>query len=74
MVERLKPSQTLGMLSLAKEIEQSGKAVIHMEVGEPDIPSPASVKKATIQAIEDNFTQYTVVRGILELREKIIQY
>jgi aspartate/methionine/tyrosine aminotransferase len=73
MVQRLKPSQTLEMLSLAKKIEKSGKPVLHMEVGEPDIPSPQSVKKATIQAIESNFTQYTVVRGILELREKIIE-
>ena len=74
MVERLKPSQTLGMLSLAKQMEQSGKKIVHMEVGEPDIPSPPSVKAATIKAIEENFTQYTVVRGIIELREKIIQY
>ena len=74
MVERLRPSQTLGMLSIAKQMQAEGKNVVHMEVGEPDIPSPPSVKAATIQAIEDNFTHYTVVRGILELREKIIQY
>ena len=74
MVERLKPSQTLGMLALAKQMEKEGKPIVHMEVGEPDIPSPPAVKQATIQAIEDNFTQYTVVRGILELREKILKY
>ena len=74
MVERLKPSQTLGMLNLAKQMEADGRAVIHMEVGEPDVPSPVSVKQATIKAIEENFTQYTVARGILELREKVIQY
>ena len=74
MVERLKPSQTLGMLSLAKQMEKEGKNIIHMEIGEPDIPSPISVKQATIKAIEENFTQYTVVRGILELREKILKY
>ena len=48
--------------------------IVHMEDGEPDIPSPPSVKAATNKAIEENFTQYTVVRGIIELREKIIQY
>lgn len=74
MVERLKPSQTLGMKSLADQMEQSGKKVIHMEVGEPDIPSPQSVKAATVKAIEENFTHYTDTRGILELREKIIEY
>lgn len=74
MVERLNPSQTLAMLSVAKQMEQQGANVVHMEVGEPDIPSPDSVKQATIQAIEDNFTQYTVVKGIYELREKVLQY
>ena len=74
MVERLKPSQTLAMLELAKQMEQQGANVVHMEVGEPDIPSPESVKQATIQAIEDNFTQYTVVKGVYELREKVLTY
>lgn len=74
MVERLQPSQTLGMLALAKQMEQQGANVVHMEVGEPDIPSPESVKQATIQAIRENFTQYTVVKGIYELREKVLQY
>ena len=74
MVERLQPSQTLAMLSLARQMEQQGTSVVHMELGEPDIPSPESVKQAAIQAIEENFTQYTVVEGIYELREKVLSY
>ncbi len=74
MVERLQPSQTLAMLSLARQMEQQGTNVVHMELGEPDIPSPESVKQAAIQAIEENFTQYTVVKGIYELRNKVLTY
>ena len=74
MVQRLKTSKTLEMLSLANKIESSGKPVIHMEVGEPDIPSPESVKQAAINAINENFTHYTEVKGLLELRKKILTY
>lgn len=74
MVQRLQPSQTLAMLSLARQMEQQGKNVVHMELGEPDIPSPESVKQAAIQAIKENFTQYTVVKGIYELRDKVLAY
>lgn len=74
MIQRIKPSKTLEMLSYARKIEASGKSVIHMELGEPDVPSPETVKQATINAINDDFTHYTVVRGMLELREKILKY
>jgi aspartate/methionine/tyrosine aminotransferase len=74
MVKRLKPSKTLEMLTLANKIEASGQKVIHMELGEPDVPSPASVKNATIAAIQEDFTHYTVVKGLFELREKILDY
>ena len=74
MVERLQPSQTLAMLSLARQMERQGTQVIHMELGEPDIPSPESVKQAAIQALEENFTQYTDSKGIFELREKVLGY
>jgi aspartate aminotransferase/aminotransferase len=44
---------------------------IHLEVGQPDFPTPAHVKEAGIMAIRENFTGYTPSRGIPELREAI---
>jgi aspartate aminotransferase/aminotransferase len=44
---------------------------IHLEVGQPDFPTPEHIKEAGIQAIRNNFTSYTPSRGIVELREAI---
>lgn len=44
---------------------------IHLEVGQPDFPTPDHIKAAGIKAIEENFTGYTPSRGIPELREEI---
>lgn len=73
MAHRIQPSKTLEVLELSRRLEQKGKKILHFELGEPDIPSPTSVKKALIEALEDNFTRYTVTRGILPLREKIAE-
>ena len=45
--------------------------VIHLEVGEPDLPTPKHVADAAERAIEDGFTHYTPSAGIIELREAI---
>lgn len=74
MIRRLKPSSTLAVLDASRRLEQQGKHIIHLELGEPDIPSPPSVKQAIQQALAEDFTQYTVSRGILPLRQAIAQY
>ncbi|MCX5976713.1 MAG: pyridoxal phosphate-dependent aminotransferase [Coprothermobacterota bacterium] len=44
---------------------------IHLEVGQPDFPTPAHIAAAGIRAIEEGLTQYTSSRGIPPLREAI---
>jgi aspartate aminotransferase/aminotransferase len=46
---------------------------IHLEVGQPDFPSPLHVKDAGIAAIQENFTQYTSARGIPGLQQAILE-
>lgn len=46
---------------------------IHLEVGQPNFPTPDFVGKAGIKAIEEGFTGYTSARGIPELQEAICQ-
>ena len=48
--------------------------VIHMEIGEPDLPPPPAVTEALIKAARDGKTGYTESRGILPLREKIAEF
>lgn len=73
MSERLVESGTMKMLEKAKQLEAEGKQIIRLDVGEPDLNTPDVIKKATIAAINDNFTRYTSSRGIPELREAIAE-
>ncbi|MHA1926836.1 MAG: aminotransferase class I/II-fold pyridoxal phosphate-dependent enzyme [Candidatus Thorarchaeota archaeon] len=55
----------------AKEMERSGKEIIHLEVGEPDFGPPDAVKTAMAEAVSLGYTHYTQSIGIPELRNKI---
>ena len=70
---RIKPSATLAVNAKAKEMEREGIDIINLSVGEPDFPTPASIKKAGIAAIENNVTGYTATDGIRELKQAIIE-
>lgn len=68
----IKPSPTLAMHAKAREMTVKGIDVINFGVGEPDFNTPEYIKKAGIQAIDDNFTKYTAAAGIPELRNAIV--
>ena len=70
-MEKIPPSGTIRMLERAKELEQRGQKVIHLEVGEPDFDTPRHIKDAAVRALNDGFVKYTSSRGIPELREAI---
>ncbi|MFW9798975.1 MAG: aminotransferase class I/II-fold pyridoxal phosphate-dependent enzyme [Candidatus Thorarchaeota archaeon] len=55
----------------AKEMEHSGREVIHLEVGEPDFGPPDAALKAMAEAVDSGCTHYTPSAGISSLREKI---
>lgn len=64
----------MDVLEKAKEMEQNGTSVIHMEVGEPDFDVPECVKEAVCKAVMDGHTHYTHSLGMIELREAICEY
>jgi len=59
------------ILAQAKKLEAQGRSIIHMEIGEPDFPSPESVIAAGKLALEGKLTHYTAANGLLELRQCI---
>lgn len=67
----ISPSATLAIDSMAKQMKASGIDVISFGAGEPDFNTPEHIKKAGIQAIENNQTRYTPATGVLPLREAI---
>ncbi|MGC2426197.1 MAG: aminotransferase class I/II-fold pyridoxal phosphate-dependent enzyme [Nitrososphaeraceae archaeon] len=61
----------LGIFMKAKQLEASGKKIIHMEVGEPDYPPPKNVKNALAQVYDLGQYHYTETKGIPKLRQAI---
>jgi aspartate aminotransferase len=57
------------VLARARELERSGRDVVHLEIGEPDFPTPAHVSEAAFAAIRAGETGYCAAPGIPELRE-----
>ena len=64
-------SPTLALAAKAKALAQAGQPVLDFTAGEPDFPTPESIKQAGIRAIQENQTRYTPVAGISELRAAV---
>ena len=62
------------VLAKAKKLEAEGKNIIHLEIGEPDFPTPANIVQAAIKSLEAGDTHYTPSNGIIELRTSIAEY
>jgi len=67
----LSPSLTIAITMLAQDLKKSGKDILSFSAGEPDFGTPRLIKDEAIKAINDGFTQYTAVPGIIEVREAI---
>jgi aspartate aminotransferase len=70
-IKNMGESATLKMAQLARELTAQGHKIISLSLGEPDFDTPDHIKKAAIKALEDGFTKYTPVAGLLELRQAI---
>ncbi len=68
---RIKPSPTIAVTNLAKELKAQGRDVIGLGAGEPDFDTPDHIKDAAIKAIRDGDTKYTAVDGTPALKEAI---
>jgi len=68
---RIQPFYVMDLLARARELERSGRDLVHMEVGEPDFPTPEPVVRAGQQALAGGRTHYTPALGLRELREAI---
>ncbi len=68
------PFYVMELLQRAKQLEMQGREIIHMEVGEPDFPTPASIIDAGSKIIHSGEVKYTAAAGLPELRNKIAQH
>lgn len=67
----LKPEGAYQVLARANQMEDAGKEIIHLEIGQPDYPTFENVSQAGIQAICDGKTRYTPPAGMPSLREAL---
>jgi aspartate aminotransferase len=67
----LEESQTIAMARQSRELIDSGVDIISLSLGEPDFDTPDFIKEAAKKAIDDNFSHYTPVPGLVELRRAI---
>ncbi len=68
------PFLAMEVLERAGELEAKGDHIVHMEVGEPDFPTPACIQEAAARAVKEGKTGYTHSLGILSLREAIAEH
>ncbi len=68
------PFLVMDVLEKAQQMERAGRSVIHMEVGEPDFPTPDCIREAAVRALRDGETKYTHSQGMPDLREAIREY
>jgi len=70
----ISPFHVVELLTRARQLESEGRDIIHMEVGEPDFPTPEPIANAAVDAIRQGKTLYTPALGLPELREAIATF
>ncbi|AZB55235.1 aminotransferase class I/II-fold pyridoxal phosphate-dependent enzyme [Cereibacter sphaeroides] len=65
------PFIVMDVMEQARRLEATGRAIVHMEVGQPGTPAPAGARAALARAMEEGPLGYTVALGLPELRQGI---
>ncbi len=73
-MSRIGTESAFEVLAKARALEKQGKSIVHLEIGEPDFPTPAHVVDAGQQALAEGWTKYGPTPGLPELRESIARY
>src|SRR5436190_15666298 len=72
-MSRLGTESAFEVMARARALEAQGREIIHLQIGEPDFPTPPNVVEAGRKALADGFTHYCPPPGIPQLREAIAE-
>jgi aspartate aminotransferase len=72
-IGRIEVSATMAVAAEAAKLRAQGINLVDFGAGEPHFPTPRHIKDAAIAAIDANFTRYTVVPGIPDVRKAIVE-
>lgn len=67
----LEESATIAMARLSRELQEQGKDIISLSLGEPDFVTPSDICDAARQAIDEGYTFYPPISGFSDLRKAI---
>jgi aspartate aminotransferase len=73
-MQRILVESAFEVLVRARALEAKGRSVIHLEIGEPDFPTPPHIVDAAKKALDDGWTHYGPTQGFPELREAVAAY
>jgi len=73
-MSQLQVESAFEVLVRARALEKQGRSVIHLEIGEPDFPTPPHIIEAGKRAMDEGYTKYGPTAGLPELRESISRY
>lgn len=73
-MSRIGSESAFEVLARARALERQGKNIIHLEIGEPDFPTPRHVIEAGQRALDEGWTKYGPTPGFPEFREAIAHY
>jgi aspartate aminotransferase len=73
-MSRIGTESAFEVLRRARALEAQGRSIIHLEIGEPDFPTPTHIVEAGKAALDQGFTHYGPTQGLPELRGSIASY
>jgi aspartate/methionine/tyrosine aminotransferase len=73
-MSRIGTESAFEVLARARALEKQGKSIIHLQIGEPDFPTPPHIVEAGRKALAEGWTKYGPTPGFPDLREAIARY
>lgn len=73
-MQHIEPFYVMEVLAKAKALERAGRDIVHLEIGEPDFPTPAPIVARAQAALAAGQTRYTPAEGLPELRALIADH
>jgi aspartate/methionine/tyrosine aminotransferase len=74
LAARVRPFHVMRILQRAQELEAAGRSILHLEIGEPDFPTPPQVVTAATRFLAAGRVRYTAAAGLSELRSRVADY
>ncbi|HHH46033.1 MAG TPA: aminotransferase, partial [Thiotrichales bacterium] len=70
-MRHIEPFRVMDLLARARALEAAGRDIVHLQIGEPDFPTPEPVRERAARVLREDPLHYTPALGLPALREAI---